>query len=528
MTEVPQRAKLCRSIAYVGLVIFIAIALVRLGGQLQQRVAFPWDLLTCFESPHLAALAKLEHGEPLYGPASDANSEPYPPLTAWTTYAILKPLGRALDIRAARAVAVGITLLTTLVASMIVRRTWIAAEMPSSTQFALMPLVLAAALLLLHKCMTSDQPHPDNLHILHAAVLLLLSLRAMSTDRTTAWLAAISWASIGILTKQTAALAPVAVIAMLLSDRSLDVRRRWTLIGMCVLSGAFVAGLLLSDPQRDFHLRTALGSHAVDWSRLELLVTSEVPIRYFPRAMVLVIALPGALRFHCEPALRPYLIAWSAIGFFEVLPAIAGFLKTGGNYNNLGVIDFWLFLITAPYLSMFAASTVGTVEFGLIDRKQLLRSVGSTFLCCWFVGASWPTKLMPNEHCYRLGRQVEQLVRDDVAAGRRIWLTAGLTFRFQAGDTTTPRDLGIALWTLEAAGSGRAEAALFVGIDHRLASGEYDRVYDFFPWDLKTRSILDKHYKKTDSIRGAGYSMHEEHRGIQPFVNRCTIYELAR
>lgn len=523
MTEtsllVAQPIERWRRLAYVGVAILLAVALAKLGGQLQKRVVFPWDILTCFESPHLAAVAKLRNGEPLYGPAADANSEPYPPATAWLTCGVLQPFGRELDIRYARGIAVGTTILTAFVATWIVCRTLLTAGTPSRTVRRLAPLVAGAAFLLLHRCLTSDQPHPDNLHILHAAVLLLICLRGNEPDESWPWILAFVWASLGVLTKQTAMFAPISVLIMQFGV-GINHRHRETTMAVLGLFGLGLMFWLKRDPAQEFHLFTALGSHAIDWSRLTLLVTDPTPTRAFPRVLIAVIGLFALRHFRRDSALHPFYFCWSAIGFFEVLPAIAGFIKIGGNYNNLGVIDFWLFLLTAPYLLLLAMSDV---------RRT---AIGATAVCCWFAAAIWPMKLTPNEHAYRLGNEVQRRVDADLAAGRTVWLPAGLAFRFRAGDTSTPRDLGIAIWTLEASAhdnrSAAAGIALRDGIEHRLADGAYDRVYDMFPWVLKIDSTLMTIYDEIEIIKGAGYSTHQEYRGIQPLANRCKAYEFKR
>jgi len=522
MFELANRVGGWRRIVYVAVAILLVVELARLGGQLQKRVAFPWDLLTCFESPHMAALAKLRAGEPLYGPPADANSEPYPPLTVALSYTVLKPLGLELDIRGARGVAVGLTIATALASAWIVRLTLLATGIVSETANRVTPLVAATAFLLLHKCLTSDQPHPDNPHILHAAVVLLFCLQASSSGRTNDWVAAAMWSSLGILTKQTAALAPATVIALLFTDRKVAPRRRWSLIVLVVAAGGAVAGGLLLDPYRDFHLREALAAHAIDWTRLPLLVTDPIPLLMFPRVVLMGVAAFGFRLLLREPSLRGYLVSWSAVGIFEVSPAVAGFVKVGGNYNNLGVVDLWLFLLAAPPMLALAIRARPSSKLGI--------PITATLVCCWFVAALWPTKLVPNRFCYDIGRTVEQRVRDDVAAGRRVWLTLGLMCRFRAGETTPPRDIGTAIWTLEESAKadprGTGGDALRRGIEARIAAGEYDRIYDFFTWDLKTRDALADRYDRIEIIRGPEYSTHEEYRGIQPTVNRCTVYEL--
>lgn len=517
MIEFTSKLQLCRRAVYVGVAILLVVALARLGGVLQKRVAYPWDLLTCFESPHLAAVAKLRNGEPLYGPPGDANSEPYPPVTVWLSYAMLKPLGYELDIRALRLVAIGITVITTVVAAAIIRRVLIAAAIPKHTANLLTPLVGGAAFLLLHLCLTSDQPHPDNLHAMHAAIALLLCQRAAARERLAPWLAAAVWAGLGFFTKQTAAFAGLGVVTAYCFHRR---TQRLAFLGLSGLLALAAVVWTTSDPLRDFHLRAALAGHQIDWHRAPHVLTHNIPNAFFPRLAAALLAAWALWRTWRDPALRSFAVCWCAVGLFEVLPAVAGFIKIGGNYNNLGIVDLWLFLIAAPPLLRLAVG------------EARLAACFATFVCCYIVGTLWPTKLAPNEHCYRLGREVQALVDADVAAGRRLWLTAGLTFRFRAGDFSTPRDIGIAHWTLDHTAqldpAGPAAAAVRDGLEHRLRTGEYDRVYDFFPWEIASRAQLESHYTKLAPVRGAGYAMHDQHRGIQPLVNRCEIYERKR
>jgi hypothetical protein len=517
MIEFTSKLQLCRRAAYVGVAILLVVALARLGGVLQKRVAYPWDLLTCFESPHLAAVAKLRKGEPLYGPPGDANSEPYPPLSAWLSYAALQPLGYELDIRALRLLAIGITVVTSVTAAAIVRRVLLEAAVEQHTANLLAPLVGGAAFLLLHLCLTSDQPHPDNLHALHAAVALLLCQRAAARDRLAPWLAAAVWAGLGFFTKQTAAFAGLGVIAAYCFHRR---THRFAFLSFSGLLALAAVVWTTCDPLRDFHLRAALAAHQIDWHRAPHILTHHIPNALFPRAAAVLLAAWALWRTWREPALRSFAVCWLAVGFFEVLPAVAGFIKIGGNYNNLSIVDFWLFLIAAPAVLRLAVG------------EARLVACAATCFACYFVGSLWPSKLAPNEHCYRIGREVQALVDADVAAGRRLWLTAGLTFRFRAGDFSTPRDIGIAHWTLDQSAkldpAGPAAAALREGLQHRLLTGEYDRVYDFFPWEIASRTQLKPHYTKLAPVRGAGYAMHNQHRGVQPLVNRCEIYELKR
>lgn len=517
MIEPPKRAAAWRRILYVGLAVLLVVELARLGGQLQKRVTFPWDLLTCFESPHLAALMKLYSGEPLYGPATDANSEPYTPLTAQLTYVVLKPLGLELDIRGARGVAVGFTLVTAGIAAWLVRRLLLTADVAARAADVVTPLVAAAAFLMLHRSMTSDQPHPDNLHILHATTLLLLLTRAATTDRLAPWIAAALWASLGFLTKQTAALAPAAVVLTVICHRSLAWRARLAIAGLTVTVAVVIAWWQLSDPSSDFHLRRVLAVHARDWSRLRSLYTDRIPLKLFPRWALAATAATGFVWAWRTTAVRPFLAAWCAVGFFEALPGVAGFIKAGGNYNNLGVLDFWLFLLATP------------VAIGLALQATGLRAVVAAATCGWFVAALWPIKLVPNEHSYRLGRDVELRVQADIAAGRNVWLTAGLMFRIRAGDVRPPQDLGIALWTLAAARQvdhdGEAAHAWDEGVEARLKSGTFDRIYFFYPANPLMFAMLPAKYERIDTIKGAGYGTHEEYRGMQLGVNGATVYE---
>jgi hypothetical protein len=154
-----------------------------LAGDLYSQVAFPWDILTCFETSFLSGMLKLHNGLGLYSAPQLANSEVYPPGIHYLTYALLRPLGADLDIRACRAVAVLLTLFTTLIGGVLLLRLLRELRDGRRSGAWLAAYVFLAAFLLLHKNMTSDQPHPDNLHLLHAAVALLLTWEALRRVR---------------------------------------------------------------------------------------------------------------------------------------------------------------------------------------------------------------------------------------------------------------------------------------------------------------------------------------------------------
>lgn len=483
---------------------------------LAARIAFPWDVLTCFETPFLVSMMKLENGQPLYNAAEECNCEVYPPGMAMLAWRTLAPLGLATDIRALRSFTTLLTLLFSVFAGYVVARALGSGERQRPLRFMAAGLVGMTGFLLIHRGMTSDQPHPDVLHMLHAVILCLLSLRAIERGGWSWGLAAAAFAGLAVFTKQTAMLAPLAW--MVIACGSLRYSW-WQAILLSIAGFLSTAGCcwMLGDLRTWQHLYEAMATHMVQWERANQFLDPTSLVWMAPRP-ALVFMTPWVLWTLARggDAPRRFLLAWCAIGICEIVPALLGFLKAGGNVNNLAILDLWLFIGVAAGLGC-ALQPRPSDYLDLEPRRHpMLWAYGLVALA--LVASLYPCKSRPNHHLARFCHEVQEQVTADVAAGRKVWMLAGASFLVQAGEKDPPRDLGIAVWTIEQ-GRSPAKATL-----ERIRRCDYDAVYDLFPWHLGVREDIERFYAIQSTVRGAGYWSHEEYRGIQPIGNRCLVY----
>src|SRR5438093_721855 len=151
-----------------GLEIVAGAFLLVLGFEVARRVMFPWDFLIRFESGFMTDMLKLHNGRALFGALADLDNAVYAPAQELLTWLALRPVGRALDVRFCRLVAVALGLAAA------------AAAAGLSARGRARWLAFAAATLLLFRSYTADAPHPDQLRALHAVVLLALCERAVT------------------------------------------------------------------------------------------------------------------------------------------------------------------------------------------------------------------------------------------------------------------------------------------------------------------------------------------------------------
>ena len=156
--------------------------------QMAGRVPYRWDLYIWSESPFLTDMLKIDAGQPVYTSPEQVNSFVYSPGLEYITYALLKPINRHLDIRFCRVVSIGFAVLASLafaICSALLARE---ASRRSPGRW-LYPLSAAIFFLIIYHNFTSDVPHPDNLHICHLAVTMMLTFEAIRRpwDTRMAW-----------------------------------------------------------------------------------------------------------------------------------------------------------------------------------------------------------------------------------------------------------------------------------------------------------------------------------------------------
>jgi hypothetical protein len=119
MDPVPAKAPASRTraaleLAITGAALLLACDLIR---RMILRALFPLDLWIWSESPFLTNLLKLQAGVPLWGPPSDTNSFVYSPGLEYACRFLLSPFRLQFDITYLRAVAIALSVLTSLVAN---------------------------------------------------------------------------------------------------------------------------------------------------------------------------------------------------------------------------------------------------------------------------------------------------------------------------------------------------------------------------------------------------------------------------
>ena len=436
-----------------------------LGLVVYNRVTFQGEYYLWSEGAVMINLMKLENGEPVYGPAVEANSSIYSPSASYTAFAVLKPLDLATDLRAVRAVVVAVGVLGCVLAAL------------SSALLAGVRLRSAGPWLITSTCVailvraqnpSFDALHPDNWHILHATFTLLLCILALQSGRLGWGIAAMLVAGTGILAKQTAALAPVGVGLALLLGHRWSRRDALILAGAGVLSLGVCAALLLGPENSRFWAYELAADRATKPLKIWLLIVEIIEHPYHLALIALV--FPALLHF-MRRAQRPLWLAWIGVGIFEVAPALPAFIKDGGVVNNLGIVDLWLFIGMWALWGFGAMGTRLIPPPGESSRLTAYR-VNPAYVALVFVLLVYPVKKAPPADLRDYVDDLHQHVQADVDAGQQVLLTYATTPLIEAGVTEPPRDQAHALLDLERGGYTGSTGAW-----ERIADQYYDRVY---------------------------------------------------
>jgi len=448
------------------------------------RVPFPCDLFFWAESPFMTDMLKITNGLPIYTDPTDANSFVYPPGLLYLTHAVLGPLGLALDIRACRVVNILIGVAAALTSASIV--TSLASELRAGlSRRAFFALAFASATLLIFSNPSATVPHPDSLHALHASATLLLTYTALHRRSLAFALAAMAVAGLGVFTKQPAALSVIGVGAALL------VGHRWGRqpAALLLATGLSVTGVamasLLVPPNARFFLFSLPAAQGIQWWKIIGLVDM-----FFRgnRIVLLVLAPACVLYLHRRggEAGRHFVLAWSLVGVFEVLPNVSAVLKTMGASNNLTIMGLWLFL------PVWAVLGYGGAE----DRASGLagaRLVGVAAILLSLFPAQLPPSASQQLYCRRL----IDTIGADLRAGKRVLLGHGTTPLIWNGSTDVPRFRSNTILELSVGG----KTQLLAAIQDKVERARYDRVYGL-SGDAST-GILARRYSEVGTMQHA-------------------------
>jgi hypothetical protein len=408
------------------LVVVAAALVVVMGYELALRIAYPWDYFIWSESTFLTNVLKLSTGERLYSDPSLANSYVYSPGLEYLTYALLRPLSLQLDIRACRVVNVLVGLCAA----------W-AASQHASEDLRLRLLSFLAFSLLLFENFTFDVCHPDNIHVAHVGVTFLLSSVAATSGRYGMALGAVAFSALGVLAKQSGGLAWVGTTTALvaLHGRAWGLARSAGLVATGLGAAATAFAILLAPQNARFYVIDLVRERPLELFRAPELLRD---IAHAPhRALLALSAGPAlmALASRDDVRARRHLVCWLALGA-ATLPALVGYFKQNGVWNNLGVLDYWLALLVIP--SLFHALRAPPKAM-----PRLLPAAAAGMFLLLLLSA-FPTKMPPSRGRYAYGHVLEGRI-----SGSKDATTIGSTWSSRSTGVTcsTPSRPTIERWS---------------------------------------------------------------------------------
>jgi hypothetical protein len=461
------------------------------------RVRFPWDTYIWSESPFLTNMLRLNTSHSIYGPPSDANSFVYSPGLEYLCYVLLHPIGRDLDVRFCRGVVVAAGLIGSIVSGRFggALLSELGADRRDVRSFVWFGTALCA--LVLGTNFTADVCHPDTLMMAHIVLTYSLWWRAATRGGMGRGLVAILFGSLGILVKQTAAGTGVAALVALLVARQQyrTPRRAIALAGTTAMATGLSAWVLLGSPNARFWTFELLRRQDIDWQKLTVF---RIAIANDSHRLLLYVLTPIAWAWLYDRSERTRAIAtsWLAFLIFACAPALSGYLKTMGSWNNLGALDVWCVLLVAPVLwYRLVARRRGDHEPapGVFSTPT---TVGLSFLLVMTV---FPTRAGPSPANYAAGAELDATLSISHAAGARVLLAHGTSALLHAGYRDVPFDRANSVLELIVGKSLERANTL-----QRLAARYYDVIYlDVPEWYGPVLPLITAGYEEIAYIRSA-------------------------
>ncbi len=427
----------------LSLTLIAVTSCVALGYQISRRVGFRWDFFVWSESPFMTDMMKLSAGLPLYGSAADANSFVYSPGLEYITYAVLRPFGAALDVRACRSVTVAIGLLACIAVGAIGARLQDQLGVKAAAQRVFFVFGSAVCALVVGKNFTADVCHPDNLVAVQVAVSLLLGQRAISSGSRSAAFLAVGVASLGALVKQTGiAVGACALLGMILARP--DLRRPARLLPLVLVwLGATALALLpiMWSPNARLWTMGILAEHFIDVGKYEQLIREDV-LGVPHRVILWALAPFAAAALLLDPREEPRRFARLWLSFGLGLPlTLAAYLKHMGAWNNLMVVDLWAIAGVLPV-------AWSRIDAALRSREAQAAAapVGTLLL---LLMTTVPTRVPPTKGHETFGRELERAIADACAKGEHVLLGHGTMPLIRAGCRDVPLDRANSLLELD-------------------------------------------------------------------------------
>jgi hypothetical protein len=503
MSDTPpaSASRLSRLWLAVYAIIFAFVAVLAVETAL--RIRFPYDLYFWSESPFLTNLMKLDHHQPVYTNPADGNSFVYSPGLEYLCFAILKPFGLELDIRFCRLISVALGIFASCFGALAATRfTRSAGPIARPKLFFLASWGLLW--LVLSKNFLADVNHPDNLHAFHAMLLFWLSLVAVETRRFGVAMLTMLVAGIGVFTKQTEAISFAGPALAFAIFNPWGWRRWLLLVAVGALTIAISLYLLWLPPDARFWTLDLL-RHQRIWPTKSYTMATEAI--FMDRGVILMLAILAVpCLWNARNPARRYLVIWTLVGIFSVLPNVLAYLKTMGTWNNLIIFEIWMTLLVWPFFALlagsFPAAKPAPRELSALPWDSRLLPAMVCALVVFFLLLLVPMKVPPRPGDYAFAHQLEDAVRADLKAGRKVLLTHSSEILIRAGITEPPLDRCNSVLELFA---GRLDDKS--GIKSRLNAHYYDRIYlvmgDWY--ESNVLAVINRNYETNYVIPKSPY-----------------------
>lgn len=447
------------------------------------------DLMIWSESPALVNLLKLHNHELFYGPMTSANSYSYSPGLELTQYALLRPFGLELSLRAHRALGLLWQVSSALVLSLSLWP-WLRLRLRGALGVLAYPLLLVGLASVTLANLLAPHVHPDHLLLLCFCGAIALCLRARPFLRR-------DWVMLALLPmaatvfKLTGAGVGLGLVLVALFER------RFRALGVLVGSGLLA---LLTVPLFDSTLGSfsayavrLQASHAMEWCRIE-----DVPHTASGLIFEVAVLAVGAGQWvrprhaSVQAASRVLLLTLAV-----TLTSIVAFLKHGGRENSL----LPLALGGAVAVLVLFGDPPGAPASAPARGLQVASASLLAVLFWVALSSSWPVAPITGEPRQRLIATHEREVsflKQFFSEGKRPW-SQGTAAWLDAGRRDTPRDRLSSLSELELGHSPALGAS-----EARLLHGEYDALFlsasalsenDFF---RRLRPQLERSYRLTE------------------------------
>jgi hypothetical protein len=520
MSDLPHPAphRLSRLWLAVYAIIFTFVAVLAVETAL--RIRFPYDLYFWSESPFLTNLMKLDHHQPVYTNPADANSFVYSPGLEYLCFAVLKPFGLELDIRFCRVVIVALGVFAScfgaLAATRLVRST-----VPIARPKLFFLATWGLLWLVLSKNFLADVNHPDNLHAFHATLIFWLCLTAIETRRFGVALLTMLIAGVGVFTKQTEAISFVGPALAFAIYNPWGWRRWFLLVALGVMTVAISLYVLWLPPDARFWTLDLLRDQRIWLSKSYTMATDAIVMDRGVLLVLAIIAIP-CLWSARNPG-RRYLVIWALVGIFSVLPNVLAYLKTMGTWNNLIILEIWMTILVWPFFALlassFPAAKPAPPEVSALPWDSRLLPAAVCALVLFFLLLLVPMKVPPRPGDYVFAHQLEDAVRADLQAGRKVLLSHSTEILIRAGVTDVPRDRANSVLELFA---GKLDYKS--DIKSRLDAHYYDRIYlvmgDWY--ESNVLAIINRNYETNYVIPRSPYKFRLIY-GYGELMDNCPV-----